>query len=648
MGFYRLRVAGLSLGIALLLGCKGNPGPGLKLQLAESAEQHACVKTDNSGFPLSAVLRGGTVRLSVLQKQEAGWQFQCDIKATLPDDHPSISLGATDRSQFAFFAELFDGSGKRVFTGAVQGKSSASADGSPGILPLFEVGKWSCPASAMAAPRAFHSATSLPGGEVLLFGGVELGIIAGRPESMGLTDTIEIYDPSRAVFQTVNVSGTPPRARAFHQVAVLSSTDATIKLVAFGGISAPRRREALIVGGAGSSTPLRLAPCGPETKPGGVEFLSLTYASGVWTLTSTSSSETDAAAFAGVGALPQGGLVTSAGAVGFSPLSQCSSSSYLDLLKPSASTIGKQAVAWFGPSGETRTAASFQVGFLAPSLTLLSKNTAMVLGGQWLSSTATPPPLTALFLTGLPDAPAAPTATGFVAPGVPRAFHTATRLGNALETAPAFPTDVLVTGGFEMTDTNTLQPGQPSSIASAIRLYTLQNTTSAPTEKAIAAWSSGSCGATEDHYRAATFEAATATASGNRVVVTGGSPSFGGGCNDCEDGDASLLCTTKQAGLFVAGANQLQKLPTMALGRLGHRQTLLLDGNILVTGGLIRKRDATTSAWSTQATNEAEVFNPRSTDVSNPDLDDPATQSFPASERNGRVGTDAQKPCSVL
>ena len=69
MGFYRLRVASLSVGLLGLVSCKGSPGPGIKLQVAESASQHACIKTDKSGFPLAAVLREGTVRLSVLQKQ---------------------------------------------------------------------------------------------------------------------------------------------------------------------------------------------------------------------------------------------------------------------------------------------------------------------------------------------------------------------------------------------------------------------------------------------------------------------------------------------------------------------------------------------------------------------------------------------------
>ena len=50
---------------------------------------------------------------------------------------------------------------------------AAKADGVQPILPLFPVGNWGCPASIMAASRAFHSATMLPNGEVLLLGGVD-------------------------------------------------------------------------------------------------------------------------------------------------------------------------------------------------------------------------------------------------------------------------------------------------------------------------------------------------------------------------------------------------------------------------------------------------------------------------------------------
>ena len=116
------------------------------------------------------------------------------------------------------------------------------------------------------------------------------------------------------------------------------------------------------------------------------------------------------------------------------------------------------------------------------------------------------------------------------------------------------------------------------------------------------------------------------------------------GCNDCENqADSSLLCTITQASVYDAANGSLQQLPGMAVARFGHQQTLLPDGGILVTGGLTRKMGQTT-----EATSEAEIYNPRSSNPSTADLDDPVTLSLPASEQAGRVGTDAQKPCSLL
>lgn len=640
MGFYRLRVASLSLGLLGLVSCKGNPGPGLKLQIAESASQHACIKTDKSGFPLSAVLRDGTVRLSVLQKQGTGWQFQCDIKATLPDDHPSIDLGTTDRSQYAFFAELFDASGKRVYTGAVQGKSSAAADGSAGILPMFEVGSWNCPASGMVGPRAFHSATALPGGEVLIYGGVETGVVAGISDSMGVIDTVEMYDPAKAAFQTVSVAGKGPIARAFHQVAVLSATDTQVKLMVFGGVTAPRGRQVLTT--PFNNAPLRLAPCG-EAAPAGPELLTLKFDAGKWTVTSEAVGQTDTAAFAGTTALPQGGLVSVAGAK-FSSTPPCTMSIFVDLLKPTAGTAVQKAVAWSGASGEVFGSGAFSSGFLAPSLTLLSKSSALALGGSWPASSTMTPPMTALLLTGLPEAPAAQTAMAQSVAGVATAFHTATRIGGPLDASPAFPVDVLVTGGFQLTDSATPSPGQPPSAANAVRVYTVKDATSAPNESAITPYQVATCGSSSAHYRPAAYEAASATASGRRVVITGGSATQVAGCNDCETAsDTSLLCTLTQSSLYDATSRSLSRLPAMAVARFGHQQTLLQDGGILVTGGLTRKMGQTT-----EVTSEAEIYNPRSSNTSTADLDDPVTLSLPAADQPGRVGVDAQKPCSLL
>ena len=106
--------------------------------------------------------------------------------------------------------------------------------------------------------RAFHSATALPGGEVLIYGGVETSVVAGISDSMGVIDTVEMYDPAKATFQTVSVAGKGPIARAFHQVAVLSATDTQVKLMVFGGVTAPRGRQVLTT--PFNNAPLRLAP----------------------------------------------------------------------------------------------------------------------------------------------------------------------------------------------------------------------------------------------------------------------------------------------------------------------------------------------------------------------------------------------------
>ena len=643
MGSYRLRIASISFGLLGLLGCKGNPGPGLKLQLAESASQHACLKTDKSGFPLSAVLRDGSVRLSVLQKQGSGWQFQCDITAKLPDEHPSIDLGPMDRSQYAFFAELFDAAGKRVYTGAVSGKSSVSSDGGAGILPMFGVESWNCPASGMIGARAFHAATALPGGEVLLYGGVETGVVASNAEAMSVTDTLEIYEPAKATFQAVTVSGKAPTPRAFHQMAVLSATDTQIKLMVFGGITAGRGRQVLTT--PTTNAPIRLAPCG-EALPAGPEILTLKYDGGKWTVSSDAAPQTDVAAFAGTTALPQGGLVSVGGAM-LASLPACGVGGG-DLLNPGSGAAVQKAVSWSGANGETFGSTALTAGFLGPSLTPISNRDAVAFGGAWPATATMAPSMVSLLLSALPDAPMTSSPMGQNVSGVPTTFHTATRIGRLLTDTPSFPIDILVTGGFQMTNSVTPQPGQPPAAASSIRVYTLADAASAPTVRAVTPYLPAACGSAQPHYRPAAFEAAAVTASGQRVVITGGSATQVSGCNDCEiAADTSLLCTLSQASLYDSGKNAFRQISAMAMGRFGHQQTLLQDGGILVTGGLTRRTDRT-GVRLTEATSEAEIYNPRPASTDAPDLDDPVTLALPADQQSGRVGVSAQKPCTIL
>jgi hypothetical protein len=202
--------------------------------------------------------------------------------------------------------------------------------------------------------------------------------------------------------------------------------------------------------------------------------------------------------------------------------------------------------------------------------------------------------------------------------GASTVFHTATRVGPTISAGMASgPAQVLVTGGFVQDPVAPNATRQPPAVGQAVRLYSVAdatNSVSPITEAAVAPYMQvGMCGTADGHYRPAGFEAATATFSGNQVLITGGTPSVPtSGCADCDPGDtqtSKLLCALTQASLYngtpASGAPAFTATAQLPLGRLGHQQTLLPDGTILVTGGLVRP-----STTTTQATAEAEVYNP--------------------------------------
>jgi hypothetical protein len=88
-----------------------------------------------------------------------------------------------------------------------------------------------------------------------------------------------------------------------------------------------------------------------------------------------------------------------------------------------------------------------------------------------------------------------------------------------------------------------------------------------------------------------------------------------------ETGANKLLCVLRQASLYNATTQAFTALPSLPLGRMGHQQSRLSDGNILITGGLIRPA----APESTQATTEAEIYNPIGTSMAAADANDPLT-----------------------
>lgn len=642
---YRFGVGlvGVALGLA---GCsKGPQGPGIKFQLAENARAGGCRKTTGEGMPYKPLLRDGTLRLSVLRRDQDTRTLHCDLVAEVPAEKPNIDLGSVDRTRLDLFAELFDKTGNRIYSGAALSNASTGMDGQPQVVTLFPVADWGCPAGAPVTARAFHSATMLPSGEVLMLGGIA-AVSGNGPDVFGVLASPEVYDPRKGVF-TALTGAAAVKARAFHQAAVVSATDTQVRILVYGGLTATANQAVLL--SADKPTLFRLAPTG-NAEPAGAELLTYDVANRTLT-TEAVDTGTHKTGFAGGTALPGGGLLVMGGG-SFVPSGTVSRSNPIDLTKNTELVVGTLAQGQSMPTLSYSAMTAKLPWYLGSTVTPLSSSTAMVLGARLPQMMGDVLDAGAVMLKGLPAAPAAVADPGVKVSGAATVFHTATRLGLPIgANTGATEAQVLVTGGFEVVAQPPQKLTQPPSGATAVRLYTVSDPEGTPSIKSYAAippyQARVTCGADDGHYRPAGFEAATATALGRQVLITGGSPTVDSTtpCIDCEPGDGNLgsvLCVLRQAVMYDADTQKFSAVNSMQIGRFGHRQTLLPDGNVLVSGGLVR------NGAVTEATAEAEIYNPRTVDSTKPDLSDPIGQYLTAEQVTARGGKGLAAACSVL
>jgi hypothetical protein len=637
----------LVLGVLGGLGASGCEaplaGPGLRLSLvARPQGVSGCLTLDGQPLPPTDLRgQGGTVRVSVVKRDAQGApSFVCDAVARVPDERPNLALDAG--GTYELYAEWFDPAGARAAQGFLPTLSQAEQQGvDPLPLPLFG-GGWSCPPGGLKEGRAFHSATLLPWGEVLLIGGLTAMPEQG-PSTFQLLNSSEVYDPRTG--RTVEVKdqdpGVVPKARAFHHAAILDYDGVdTVRLLISGGLTAPLRRPALEV--PGQSTQLRLAATG-TTEPSPAAVLTYSRQRRQYTSRRTLAEvEHDRVTYAGGLPLPPqdgGGLLTVGGQTFPKGREVEGTRSLLAENRRATLTRAAAPASAPGPVGEKTQGLDLQPWLVAPSVTMTGPGTALVLGAarplpMAMSQDVT---LSALLLGGVAPGGTLRVETSGTAPGAPTVFHTATALRSGEETR------LLVTGGFVMQFVGSFEARQPPAAEQAVRLYRLGwplqvegITPYGPAQR---------CGAAEDHYRPAGFEAATATVSGERALVSGGTPTAApAGCQDCEPGDTGtikLLCTTRQASLFDLRTRKLEQAPQLGLGRMGHRQTLLPEGNILVTGGLVRP-----GGDLTPATGETEVYNPRPA-AAGDDTDDPV-QPLLKAQGLSRSGMGEARPCNRL
>lgn len=611
---------GLSLGGGA--ACNSSTGgPGLRLRLAGTPLAQGCLQPSSmQPVDAMALLQNGSVHVSAVRRGADGQRILCEATAKVPSETLSLDIGEGDRASIDYYAEFFDGTGARVASGSLL---ASSADVAPSTetptLHMFSASSWSCPPSKLNHARAFHSATMLPNGEVLLVGGVE-ALGGYGADVFGVMETVEVYDPRRATFTPVTAPTGTIGARAFHNIAVLDSSGSTVRLVIYGGVTSPVGQPALFV--PDSPTQLRLMP-GGSAEPGGSQLL--VYDTVQHSLTASAIDATHKTAFAAGAALPGGGLLAIGGAsfnktLPFGRSNPAMFTAVADAATFSVSSPGSSAA----PSPVFVTGGGTAPWLLGATATPLSTTTALVLGAKLPPDS--PSKMQALALQALPGITQFPASQAVAGPST--VFHTATRLGPSISAStPNGDTQILVTGGFEQDTAPPYSTRQPPAVADAVRLYTVSDsagTLSPIGFTALTTYKPSVCGMADSHYRPAGFEAATATQSGKQVLITGGTPTVAtAGCVDCEPTDTAsnkLLCVLRQASLFDATTQAFTAVPNMPLGRMGHQQTRLSDGNILVTGGLVRPSGGTTAA-----TAEAEIYNPISLATGAPDPNDPLT-----------------------
>lgn len=456
--------------------------------------------------------------------------LRCDVAIDRAAAAPVIAVPRRDEP-VDVWVEYFAADGTLVARGSRAGVDLTSRDrvrihaGPPDTF--------TCAPAQSTAPRAFHSATRMPGGEVLLIGGLvdppgPEGDDGFSPaEGAYVTGTAEIYDPRSDRVTPISIPGLSPRA--FHDVVVLGVAGDVVTLVIAGGIgvngnpAAPGNVAA--IGGPGGEAPWRTVDADNAMRAGSVapppELLA--YSMSTRAITRTPLAEVPSRFFTtgGVDDAIHGQPRVIAGGRG-------ESGDRADVLSPAGAIEGTL-------TGVRR---------VGSTIVATSASTALWIGGD-LGGTRLYDELRQL------DAQPALVAGPAPPPGSNRAFGAGARVG----------ADVLFVGGLE------------------IGAAGINDATPAPAAHWITA--GGVAAVTAPDLVPAAYPAVAQLPDGD-VLVTGGAVAGAPGCG------ATLSCPAAHA--VRVGASVARAVSPPGLMRYGHRLTRLADGTVLISGGFTTSR----------------------------------------------------------
>jgi hypothetical protein len=629
--------------------CSGNPGPPMRIRVAHEATADArCFVPGGGPQPDDAQLAGvalddlriDSVRLSVRVHGpgDLAGNFLCDRVFKVPREVPSIKIPRSGAQTIDVYAEAYapvaagDAIPRRVAVGSLLGvplTSKTIAD-----LRLYPDERFRCLNQKLQRPRAFHTATLLPNGEVLVVGGLTPTPNADD-EAFGaapvyVTSEAEIYDPSRGLFVPVGEDDGPV-ARAFHQAAYVGTTDdGKYQVLLVGGATADPTMSAFGIN-TGAAPGARIVPFDTSgTFPNPLPVAAapaelLVYNPVDHTATRTLIAGFTPGVYQAGAQFPDG--IAVAGGIDWMNMPLQATIPTVKRLEVSRALEPARFVALGAPR-------------MGATLTALGDDIALLWGGQ-----IAPADPAGEYVSGLASKALVKTVPVTLATAPPTQFHTATLL-------PADSTTlnrtIVVTGGFVETTMNMGQALQPPAPMQTARLLTVTTSgTVAQSTPMVSTWMLDSTCSLEPRYRPAGWESAVDVGRG-RVLITGGAPTVSGGCNDCDDGGTDFRCATAQASLFTTPSTISPTLEKrMQIARYGHSSTLLHDGNVLIVGGV-------TSAGSPRILPDVEIYNPRpivpqfDASSGSPDPDDPVAGDLTSTVRTPGSALDEKAQCGEL
>ncbi|MCE9576426.1 MAG: hypothetical protein K8W52_24975 [Deltaproteobacteria bacterium] len=448
-------------------------------------------------------------------------------------------------------------------TGAVLARGQATAidlvDDAEVAVTIAPSDGFACAMGRAGRPRAFHSATLLPNGEVLLVGGLgpadTADLAAPFAPSTGLfvTASTELYNPTTHTFAPVVIPGLAPRA--MHQAYAIAD-GGTIHIALVGGITAtgdPSAAPVLTPGGAFRWTPTATARGAPG------EIIDYVPAIGTFTRRAIDPDLPPRV----LGAAPEA-LGTGAVQVG-------------------GTNAGTAEVSFDLYGGAMAASGALRRPRVGATVTPLDDTTALVWGGDVLHNVTGQIGEPGELIGGLPAAPSAQALT-FASVGGHRIFHAAARTGGGA---------IVIAGGFA------LDMGVAQAVAAP-----------ATVELTIAA---GAATGAEVEGPAGGYPAALTLPDGD-VLATGGDPAVDTtGCGDTATTTGGVACALGGAWRYPSAGGPGIAIGAMQLARYGHRLTRLADGTVLVTGGLT-PGGPLDPAGTLRALPDAELFEPRGTD----------------------------------